>query len=116
MKAIARSHFWWPNLDKDIEDTVRSCHHCARTATTHIAHHYHPGRGLSNCGREYILTFHLSRETLPLIVVDAHSKQPEIIVPMVTTTVEATTDALRTIFARLGVPEGVVCDSGPPFQ
>ena len=64
-KKIARSHLWRPNLDKDIEYTVRNCHHCARTATTHHTHHYPPGCGPSNRSREYLLTFHLSRETLP---------------------------------------------------
>ena len=28
MKAIARSHVWWPKLDQDIEDLVKSCSAC----------------------------------------------------------------------------------------
>ena len=28
MKAIARSHVWWPNLDHQIEELVRLCHSC----------------------------------------------------------------------------------------
>ena len=28
MKAIARSHVWWPKLDQDIEDLVNSCSAC----------------------------------------------------------------------------------------
>ncbi|CAI6369881.1 unnamed protein product [Macrosiphum euphorbiae] len=28
MKAIARSYFWWPKLDSDIEDIARRCENC----------------------------------------------------------------------------------------
>ena len=28
MKSLARLHVWWPNLDSDIEQTVRDCLHC----------------------------------------------------------------------------------------
>ncbi len=28
MKAIVRSHFWWPGLDKDLEKLARSCLSC----------------------------------------------------------------------------------------
>ena len=30
MKALARSYVWWPGLDKDIEEMVRSCGTCQR--------------------------------------------------------------------------------------
>ena len=31
MKAMARSHVWWPGIDSDIEDTVREFQQCHRT-------------------------------------------------------------------------------------
>uniref|UniRef100_A0A1X7VLI8 Reverse transcriptase domain-containing protein n=1 Tax=Amphimedon queenslandica TaxID=400682 RepID=A0A1X7VLI8_AMPQE len=31
MKAEARSYFWWPGLDKDVEEEVRSCNACTNT-------------------------------------------------------------------------------------
>jgi len=31
MKSIARSHLWWPNIDSNIEETVRACHLCQAT-------------------------------------------------------------------------------------
>ena len=51
-----------------------------------------------------------------LIVVDAHSKWPEVIGPMKTTTADSTINAMRIIFARYGLPTQVVSDNGPPFQ
>ena len=28
MKALARSHVWWPNMDQDVEQTARECAAC----------------------------------------------------------------------------------------
>ena len=49
-----------------------------------------------------------------LIIVDAHSKWPEVEI-MPSTTSTQTIDRLRTIFARYGVPAQVVTDNGPQF-
>ncbi|XP_049519641.1 uncharacterized protein K02A2.6-like [Dermacentor silvarum] len=49
-----------------------------------------------------------------LVVVDAHSKWPEVFV-MRSTTSEATVDRLRELFARFGFPETIVTDNGPQF-
>ena len=32
MKSIARSLLWWPNLDLDIDDRVRTCNECIQNA------------------------------------------------------------------------------------
>ena len=34
MKSIARSYVYWPGIDKEIEDFVKSCSPCAITAKT----------------------------------------------------------------------------------
>ena len=47
-----------------------------------------------------------------LIVIDAYSKWLEVI-PMSSTTRLRTIEALRTLFARYGIPEEVVFDNGP---
>ena len=49
-----------------------------------------------------------------LIVVDAHSKWPEVI-QMSSTTSSKTIDVLRTLFARYRLPEQVVSDNGTQF-
>ena len=48
-------------------------------------------------------------------MVNAHSKWPEVVGPMKTTTAEATTNAMHSIFARFGLPGQIVSDNGPPF-
>ena len=49
-----------------------------------------------------------------LVVVDAHSKWPEV-VPMPSSTTARTIQALRDMFARWGIPEQLVSDNGPQF-
>jgi transposase InsO family protein len=49
-----------------------------------------------------------------LVVVDAYSKFPEI-VKMTSTTATTTTNVLRDIFSRYGLPEIIVSDNGPQF-
>ena len=49
-----------------------------------------------------------------LIVVDAHSKWPEV-VEMGSTTSAATVSKLRRIFASYGLPEQLVSNNGPQF-
>lgn len=48
------------------------------------------------------------------IVVDAHSKWPEVI-PMSTMTSLATVAELTRFFASYGIPQKVVSDNGPQF-
>ena len=37
-KAVARSYFWWPQIDKDIERKAKSCTTCASNPTTAALH------------------------------------------------------------------------------
>ena len=49
-----------------------------------------------------------------LIVLDAHSKWPEVHI-MSSTTAAKTIAVLREIFARYGLPQQLVSDNGPQF-
>ena len=49
-----------------------------------------------------------------LVVVDAHSKWPEV-VPVSSTTSSSTIDVLRDLFARFGIPEQIVSNNGTQF-
>ena len=49
-----------------------------------------------------------------LLVIDAHSKWPEVEITSSTTS-EKTIDVLRTMFARYGLPEQLVTHNGPQF-
>ena len=42
MKAVARSYFWYPGLDKDIEDCTRRCVSCQAVKNAPPAAPLHP--------------------------------------------------------------------------
>lgn len=115
MKAVARSHFWWPNLDSDIKDTVRKCRQCVNTRSAPPAAPLHPWNFPSRPGQRVHADFvTVDGKHYYLVVIDACSKWPEVIGPMPTKTAGATANALRTIFSRYGLPESIVSDNGPP--
>ena len=49
-----------------------------------------------------------------MVVIDAHSKWPEVFV-MEGTTAKETFSTLHSLFARLGLPDQIVSDNGPQF-
>ena len=113
MKAIARSHVWWPSLDTAIEEQVRSCSPCQlaqrEPAKAPLSPWEHPARPWQRLHIDYA---ELDGQSFFLLV-DAYSKWPEI-VPMTKTT-SATITALRHIFSMHGLPEAIVSDNGPQF-
>ena len=50
-----------------------------------------------------------------LIVIDAATKWPEVIKMNNNTRAERTTEILRSLFSRLGLPNQIVSDNGPQF-
>ncbi|KAK3749146.1 hypothetical protein QZH41_009832, partial [Actinostola sp. cb2023] len=116
MKAVARSYVWWPKIDVEIEGKVRNCQSCAKTRNDPPAAPLYPWCWPMKPWQRLHVDFATFSGKHYLIVVDAHSKWPEVIGPMSTTTAESTTNALRSIFSRFGLPEQIVSDNGPPSQ
>ena len=42
MKTFNRSFFWWPNIDRDIENTVKDCRNCQTSKNNPIKASFHP--------------------------------------------------------------------------
>ena len=42
MKAVARSYFWWPGLDKEIEQVAKTCTSCLSTKSAPPVAPLHP--------------------------------------------------------------------------
>jgi len=115
MKEVARSHVWWPNMDREIEELVRACTGCQKTKATPTVAPLMPWVWPSVPWYRIHIDFAEKDGRHYLLIIDSHSKWPEVCY-MKTTTAEATIKELRNIFARNGLPRQLVSDNGPPFQ
>jgi len=118
MKTLARSYFWWPDLDKDIKNIAKACKGCSEFAdnppksTLHVwkwpqgpNHRIH----IDFCGP---INGHMY-----LIITDAYSKLilKIDIKEMRDITTKSTIKALQEYICSWGIPHQVVSDNGPAF-
>ena len=115
MKAVARGYMWWPGLDQDIQELVKSCQACQAVKHAPAAAPMHPWEWPPKPWQRVHLDFAgpFQGSTF-LVAVDAHSKWPEVEV-MTSTTASKTIEVLRRMFASYGLPEQIVSDNGPQF-
>ena len=115
MKSIARSYFWWSGLDRDIEMLAKSCHSCQAVKSSPPVVPLHPWVWPDAPWKRLHIDFAgpMYRKMF-LVVVDAHSKWPDVAV-MDSTTANSTIGVLRSLFARFGLPEQIISDNGPQF-
>ncbi|XP_041378038.1 uncharacterized protein K02A2.6-like [Gigantopelta aegis] len=115
MKELARSYFWWPKLDSHIEDLVESCEECQQIQKMPGPAPLHPwsfpDAPWKRLHIDFAGPFH---GHMYLVVVDSHSKWPEVFI-MKTTTAEKTIEILRGLFCRYGLSLQIVSDNGPQF-
>ena len=115
MKALARGYVWWPGMDSELEEKVRSCDNCLVNQKMPTAAPTHPWEYPQNPWERIHIDFagpFLGK--MFLIIVDAYSKWLDVI-PMNSSTATATIEKLRTLFATHGVPVICVSDNGPSF-
>ena len=114
-KRRAREALFWPEMDKAIEQLVKSCSICNQNKPQQpfqpLKPHPTPSRPWQRIGVD-IFTFHRKNY---LISVDFYSGWFEIdlLNEMLTTTVIT---KLKAHMARYGVPDVVVSDNGPQFS
>ena len=115
MKMLARSFVWWPQIDKDIEDIVKTCDTCQRSRhlppTAPLQPWEWPQKPWVRLHADYAGPF---LGQMFFIVVDAHSKWMEV-KPTNTATTAATIHHLRSILATHGLPEMLVTDNASIF-
>ena len=115
MKAVTRSYFWWSGLDKDIENQAKSCLRCQEQKSNPPVAPLHPWIWPTAPWKRIHIDYagpFLNK--MFLIVVDAHSKWPEVI-QMSSITTSKTVEALQALFAKYGLPEQLVSDNEPQF-
>jgi transposase InsO family protein len=115
MKAVARSKVFWPKLDHAIEDFVKKCNNCATHAKTppKVPLQSWP-QATKPWERIHIDFAGPFFDQYFLVVVDAHSKWPEVKIVQ-SPTAPAVTEFLDELFSRFGDPETIVSDNGSQF-
>ena len=116
MKSLARQYVWWPNIDSDIEQLCRTCEHCCVHRPDPAKAPLHPWK----FPEEPWQRLHADLAgpffgMMWLIVVDAHSKWPEVFCLHKDSTSASVIKYLRQIFVRFGLPEQLVTDNGRQF-
>ena len=117
------SHFYWPGVDKEIKQIVRSCSICQKARM--------PGRsGKAELGVMNLITTPFLKIAIDIIgplqmtdrknmyiltVVDVATRWPEAI-PLPNIHTHTIIEALSNIFSRVGFPEQILSDNGPQFK
>ena len=114
MKALARSFVWWPGLDQDIEDMVRTCEVCVSNQESPKVVPLLLWPWSTEPWQRIHVDFAEVKGQQFLVIVDSHSKWLEVF-PMKVTTAMATINILRSLFSRYGLVHEVVSDNGPQF-
>ena len=115
MKSLARSYIWWPGMDTDIEQAVKTCESCQVSRASPPLAPLHPwewpARPWSRIHIDFAGPF---MDNMFLVIVDAHSKWLDVHL-MKSITSAKTIEKLRILFANHGIPQKIVSDNGPSF-
>ena len=115
MKSLARSYFWWPHLDSEIEELSRNCVECSAASRNPPKAPAHPWMVPQHPWQRIHVDHAKFGKYLLLVTIDACSKWPEVHI-VSSTSAQTTIDKLRMIFATHGLPMTLVSDNGSPFQ
>ncbi|XP_024946954.1 uncharacterized protein K02A2.6-like [Cephus cinctus] len=117
IKMFARSYVWWPNIDRDIEKLVKDCKICLtelkKPPFTPLTTWPWPDKAWSRIHCDFAGPFY---GNMYLIIIDAHSKWPEIINFKSNTKAYRLCEEFRVLFSRHGLPLRCVTDGGPQFR
>ena len=116
MKQMARRYVWWPTLNVDIEQLVKSCNACRSVANEPKSEFVSWPITKSPWDRIHLDYAGPFLGKMWFVCIDAHSKYPYVAMQNVgSTTSKQTIDMLQQIFAIEGIPNTCVTDNGPQF-
>lgn len=115
MKATARSFFWWPGMDKEIEEIGSTCRDCIEVKDNPSKSEINPWKWPEKPWQRVHTDFIGPYKGYDfLLLIDAKTKWPEVLL-MKSTTASKTVDAFRKVFSQFGLPLQVVSDNGPQY-
>ncbi|GJQ87899.1 hypothetical protein Trydic_g1166 [Trypoxylus dichotomus] len=115
-KSLARSYFWWPKLDKQIEELCKNYMNYNRYKNNPPKSELNPWPFPSQPWKRILIDYLgplLGKYILE--IVDAYTKWVEVFV-VNTITNHSTINPLRPTFARFGLPKLLISDNAPQFS
>ncbi|XP_008184219.1 uncharacterized protein K02A2.6-like [Acyrthosiphon pisum] len=104
MKSIARSYFWWPSIDKEIEDMARNCNECINARPNPpksvLTPWKWPQRQWTRVHCDFLGPY---KNKTFLIIVDATTKWLEVF-QVNSMTAQTVITKLSELIARFGIP------------
>ena len=114
-KARLRQKVWWPQMDKQVEDAIRSCHPCQlvgpRAKPEPLRSSSLPDRPWQEISVDLL---EISNGEHLLVVVDYYSRWLEAIL-LKKTDAQHVIKSMEAIFRTHGLPDTLRSDNGPPF-
>ncbi|XP_060810140.1 uncharacterized protein K02A2.6-like isoform X1 [Amyelois transitella] len=115
MKCNARSYFWWPGLDMQIENLIKSCDVCMTYRSEP------PKAPIISWPRTKVPYERVHADFLGpidnkmiLLIIDSYSKWPEAFI-VKSLDSKQTVERFRECFSRFGLPKVVVTDNAATF-
>lgn len=118
MKHLLRQGVWWPAMDRDIEEFVRSCPCCQLVIEERKPLPIVLTKLPNNVWERVSLDFSTPSGTegwKALVLVDQYSRFL-VAVPMKKTDTESVKKVLKRIFQIFNFPKELLLDNGPPFN
>ena len=114
MRLLARQSVYWPNINRQIDESVRLCTQCQERMPEQrrepLLPHDIPITPWTKVGMDL---FELNMVQY-LLIVDYHSKFP-VVHRLTSTTSASVVNAVTGIFGLLGSPTEIMSDNGPQF-
>lgn len=115
MKSLARSLIWYPGLDSDVENLVKSCNICQAVRSRPPQNVHVPWPTPSRPWQRLHIDHFFYEDKICLLVIDALSKYIEVEVAK-NVSVQETIDLLRIVFSRHGLPDVICSDNATCFS
>ncbi|XP_049874146.1 uncharacterized protein K02A2.6-like isoform X1 [Pectinophora gossypiella] len=116
MKGRLRTKVWWPKIDKDAENMVKSCKSCILVSGPNppvpMKRRELPSQPWVDIAVDFLGP--LPSGHYVFVVVDYYSRYKEVKV-MKSITSQETVGVLKEIFSRLGIPVSLTSDNGRQF-
>lgn len=116
-KQLIRSHVWFPNIDRLVEDAVKTCSKCQANIDNTRFNPLQMTK-LPDGPWEMLATDFfgpLSNGIYLLVLIDLYSRYP-VVKKIKSTAAKSVIPTLDDIFAHYGIPIELKSDNGPPFK